>query len=146
MYNFSQHAMNHRALLSRIACFSVRSWQMYHDVSLLECLSKNFLPLNTGRMEELPSMSQSKRLKDIKNNCQPWHTIMKQSPFYTQDTSLSSSSANPSKRSIRSFRTESFDHYFFSVVPCDHDNKMILLQLRKTPAEIIKLPFFISFP
>lgn len=49
LYSFSQPAMSHRSLLSRVTCFCVKLWQMYHDVSLLECLSKSFLPLKAGK-------------------------------------------------------------------------------------------------
>lgn len=61
LYSFSQPAMSHRTLLSRVACFSVRLWQMYHDVSLLECLSKSFLPQNIGRNHGRTSIHEPKQ-------------------------------------------------------------------------------------
>lgn len=61
LYNCSQYAMSHGALLSRAACFFLRLWQMYHDVSLLECLSKSFLPLNTGKNHGRTSIHKPKQ-------------------------------------------------------------------------------------
>lgn len=61
LYSFSQPAMSHGALLSRAACFSARLWQMYRDVSLLECLSKSFLPLDAGRSHGRTSIHEPKQ-------------------------------------------------------------------------------------
>ncbi|KAK2534122.1 hypothetical protein Q9233_004305 [Columba guinea] len=56
-----------------------RSWQMYHDVSLLECLSKNFLPLNTGIRDVSKWSEKVKKpleemygLKYFAKTCEAW--------------------------------------------------------------------------
>lgn len=83
LYNCSQYAMSHGALLSRAACFFLRRWQTYHEVSLLECLSKSFLPLNTGKSHGRTSIHKPKqKAKGFKKELLALAQCYKNSPLF----------------------------------------------------------------
>lgn len=78
-YNYSQDVVSHRALFSKVACFSLWPWQMYNDVSLLECLSKSFILPNSGKNHGRTSTHKPKQKAEgyKKKNCQLCHTVRK---------------------------------------------------------------------
>lgn len=103
LYSFSQPAMSHRSLLSRVTCFCVKLWQMYHDVSLLECLSKSFLPLKAGRSHGRTSIHElMQKAKENKKTARS-STLLQNSPIFIHKIALELLLSKPSRRNHQKF-------------------------------------------
>lgn len=118
---------------------------MYHDVSLLECLSKSFLPLRAGRSRGRTSIHESmQKAKGYKKELPGLALCYETVPFLYTKYPLNFSYESLPERTIRSFRTESFDYFFFLlflvtiITRCSSTTQ-------KTTAEIAQLSFLYPF-